>query len=335
MRERRAGGSRALLSAATCSRPPPLRSVPSPPRGTRAPAKPENPAPSHVPEHAQYNPHTHPTWAILPHLLKKKKGTLWTHAHSAPAAPGAGAAAVRAGGRGQGRRLLGWGWGGGGSGGVRQAGEAAGRARSRRRGGLGGALLGGGTGREPAMDATTLELDAVKFAQLAVQRDQSGRYQEAVFYYKVRRGLAAAGSLRAPVSPSPSPRASLRPLSSWEVCAPPLSPQRAGRGGEEWAPTARLGPSVSGRAVPCRAGGKRSAGLALPQLLPSLGGYALETGAPLGLGEDVAVPAERKAEGRACTSESLPLSGGAASFRAGCETRFPCVLFSGGNKYWP
>ncbi|XP_064907736.1 calpain-7 isoform X4 [Columba livia] len=34
------------------------------------------------------------------------------------------------------------------------------------------------------MDAATLELDAVKFAQLAVQRDQSGRYQEAVFYYK-------------------------------------------------------------------------------------------------------------------------------------------------------
>ncbi|XP_013806197.1 calpain-7 isoform X1 [Apteryx mantelli] len=34
------------------------------------------------------------------------------------------------------------------------------------------------------MDATALELDAVKFAQLAVQRDHSGRYQEAVFYYK-------------------------------------------------------------------------------------------------------------------------------------------------------
>lgn len=34
------------------------------------------------------------------------------------------------------------------------------------------------------MDASALELDAVKFAQLAVQRDQSGRYQEAVFYYK-------------------------------------------------------------------------------------------------------------------------------------------------------
>lgn len=35
------------------------------------------------------------------------------------------------------------------------------------------------------MDAATLEQDAVKFAQLAVRRDQAGRYQEAVFYYKV------------------------------------------------------------------------------------------------------------------------------------------------------
>ncbi|XP_038244337.1 calpain-7 isoform X3 [Dermochelys coriacea] len=34
------------------------------------------------------------------------------------------------------------------------------------------------------MDAVALELDAVKFAQLAVQRDQGGRYQEAAFYYK-------------------------------------------------------------------------------------------------------------------------------------------------------
>ncbi|XP_077667330.1 calpain-7 isoform X5 [Eretmochelys imbricata] len=34
------------------------------------------------------------------------------------------------------------------------------------------------------MDAAALELDAVKFAQLAVQRDQGGRYQEAAFYYK-------------------------------------------------------------------------------------------------------------------------------------------------------
>ncbi|XP_074844402.1 calpain-7 isoform X3 [Carettochelys insculpta] len=34
------------------------------------------------------------------------------------------------------------------------------------------------------MDSAALELDAVKFAQLAVQRDQGGRYQEAAFYYK-------------------------------------------------------------------------------------------------------------------------------------------------------
>ncbi|XP_027728176.1 calpain-7 isoform X1 [Vombatus ursinus] len=34
------------------------------------------------------------------------------------------------------------------------------------------------------MDAAALERDAVHFAQLAVQRDQGGRYQEAVFYYK-------------------------------------------------------------------------------------------------------------------------------------------------------
>lgn len=41
------------------------------------------------------------------------------------------------------------------------------------------------------MDAATLEQDAVKFAQLAVQRDQGGRYQEAVFYYKVSGREAA------------------------------------------------------------------------------------------------------------------------------------------------
>ncbi|KAF3827125.1 hypothetical protein GH733_002611 [Mirounga leonina] len=34
------------------------------------------------------------------------------------------------------------------------------------------------------MDATALERDAVQFARLAVQRDQEGRYSEAVFYYK-------------------------------------------------------------------------------------------------------------------------------------------------------
>lgn len=75
------------------------------------------------------------------------------------------------------------------------------------------------------MDATTLELDAVKFAQLAVQRDQSGRYQEAVFYYKVRRGRA--GSLEAPVSRSPrrGPRDALElPKGSRS----PLGPPRAG-----------------------------------------------------------------------------------------------------------
>ncbi|MBN3305524.1 calpain-7 [Amia ocellicauda] len=34
------------------------------------------------------------------------------------------------------------------------------------------------------MDATALELDAVKFAKSAVFHDQNGKYQEAVFYYK-------------------------------------------------------------------------------------------------------------------------------------------------------
>lgn len=30
--------------------------------------------------------------------------------------------------------------------------------------------------------------------------------------------------------------------------------------------------------------------------------------------------------------ESLSVSGGAGSFRAGCETSFPCVLFLGGTS---
>ncbi|XP_066441626.1 calpain-7 isoform X1 [Eleutherodactylus coqui] len=34
------------------------------------------------------------------------------------------------------------------------------------------------------MDASTLELDALKFAKLAVVNDQGGKYKEAVFYYK-------------------------------------------------------------------------------------------------------------------------------------------------------
>lgn len=35
------------------------------------------------------------------------------------------------------------------------------------------------------MDCTALELDAVKFAKTAVIYDQKGKYNEAVFYYKV------------------------------------------------------------------------------------------------------------------------------------------------------
>lgn len=101
------------------------------------------------------------------------------------------------------------------------------------------------------MDATTLELDAVKFAQLAVQRDQSGRYQEAVFYYKVRRGRA--GSLGAPLSPSPR-RAML-----WgcrRVRAPPAAP----RGPERSAGHPR------GPARPCRRGERRWVSAAAPAL---------------------------------------------------------------------
>lgn len=37
------------------------------------------------------------------------------------------------------------------------------------------------------MDCTALELDAVKFAKTAVTYDQNGKYNEAVFYYKVSR----------------------------------------------------------------------------------------------------------------------------------------------------
>lgn len=37
------------------------------------------------------------------------------------------------------------------------------------------------------MDSTALELDAVKFAKTAVTYDQKGKYNEAVFYYKVRK----------------------------------------------------------------------------------------------------------------------------------------------------
>lgn len=103
------------------------------------------------------------------------------------------------------------------------------------------------------MDATTLELDAVKFAKLAVQRDQSGRYQEAVFYYKVRRGRA--GSLGAPPSPSPR-RGRLMLLSCRWVRAPPLAP----RGPERSARRCR------GPARPCRRRETRWVSAAAPAL---------------------------------------------------------------------
>ena len=99
------------------------------------------------------------------------------------------------------------------------------------------------------MDATTLELDAVKFAQLAVQRDQSGRYQEAVFYYKVRRGPAAVGSLRAPVSLSPSPVSRPEALELPAGLRSFLQPPE-GRGREGW-PAAPLRP---GPALPAGRG---------------------------------------------------------------------------------
>lgn len=35
------------------------------------------------------------------------------------------------------------------------------------------------------MDSAALELDAVTFAKTAVTYDQNGKYNEAVFYYKV------------------------------------------------------------------------------------------------------------------------------------------------------
>ena len=40
--------------------------------------------------------------------------------------------------------------------------------------------------RSAAMDCTALEHDAVQFAKTAVTCDNNGKYNEAVFYYKVR-----------------------------------------------------------------------------------------------------------------------------------------------------
>lgn len=136
------------------------------------------------------------------------------------------------------------------------------------------------------MDATTLELDAVKFAQLAVQRDQSGRYQEAVFYYKVRRGRA--GSLGAPVSPSPR-RGPHDALELPEGSPSPLRPREAGEG--------------------CSAAPRP--GTALPAERDALGQRGRPRPPPAGVrrgpaarpGEGEAVPAETRAEGRACASK--------------------------------
>lgn len=39
------------------------------------------------------------------------------------------------------------------------------------------------------MNSAALELDAIKFAKTAVTYDQNGKYNEAVFYYKVKGGI--------------------------------------------------------------------------------------------------------------------------------------------------
>lgn len=132
------------------------------------------------------------------------------------------------------------------------------------------------------MDATTLELDAVKFAQLAVQRDQSGRYQEAVFYYKVRRGRA--GSLEAPVSRSPR-RGPCDALELPKGSRSPLGPPRAG---EERSAPPRPGTALQAeRDAPGQRGRPR----------PPPAGVPLERAARAG--EDEAVPAETRVAGRA------------------------------------
>lgn len=50
------------------------------------------------------------------------------------------------------------------------------------------------------MDPAALELDAVKFAKTAVTLDQRGKYNEAVFYYKVSGGTSRDLSNTAGVS---------------------------------------------------------------------------------------------------------------------------------------
>lgn len=161
------------------------------------------------------------------------------------------------------------------------------------------------------MDATTLELDAIKFAQLAVQRDQSGRYQEAVFYYKVRRGRA--GSLGAPVSPSPR-RGPRDALELPEGSRSPFGPPRAGEEGSA--------PPRPGTAL--QAERERSGSVRPPPPFPGGCAWGTRCSARGRRGG-----ARRDERGRPCVSvESLSVSGGAASFRAGWVR----VLFLGGNE---
>lgn len=161
------------------------------------------------------------------------------------------------------------------------------------------------------MDATTLELDAVKFAQLAVQRDQSGRYQEAVFYYKVRRGRA--GSLGAPVSPSA--RRELR--DAFELPEGSRSPFGPPGAGEEGSAPPRPGP-----ARPCRRRETRWVSAAAPALprRVCLGNELL------GLGKTRRCPPRRE---RKAVRERRKFVGLRRSrvLQAGCETPFPCPIF--------
>lgn len=55
------------------------------------------------------------------------------------------------------------------------------------------------------MDPAALELDAVKFAKTAVTFDQKGKYNEAVFYYKVSSSTLFDLRSTADVSASSSP----------------------------------------------------------------------------------------------------------------------------------
>lgn len=167
------------------------------------------------------------------------------------------------------------------------------------------------------MDATTLELDAVKFAKLAVQQDQSGRYQEAVFYYKVRRGRA--GSLGAPLSPSPR-RGLHDGLELREGSRSPVGPAEGRRG--------VLGPPRPGTALQAERDAPGQCGRPRPARRVCPGSELL------GPGKTRRCPPRRERR-TGVSVESLSVFGGAAFFRASCETPFPCVPVLGGNECCP